>query len=299
MEATIKARVPGIDPIISDYSAGYLLHASRAPVPKDESSGSTPLEEAVITVTALLFSASGDLSPSNESKIQTLVRELASTLENTNGVNGEVQHSSARAKRLDQAVHVGSQRTMSSTLGLAGGGVDLEATTGRKVESRVDRKKLEKAERKIQAKQERKIMKNVEYEGSRLLNNAEDAQSYEEFFMAVNPLQLNQDPQGASKSKDIKVDNVDLTIGGLRILTDTSLSLTHGRRYGWCGSNGVGKRLATAPNIIYSEDSMAYRQTVHFFELSAEESLPFRHILQFCTWSRRYEAAPSLYRFTL
>ena len=44
---------------------------------------------------------------------------------------------------------------------------------------------------------------------------------------------------------------------------------------------------------------MTYRRIVHFFELSAEESLPFRRISQFCTWSRRYEATPSLYRFTL
>jgi ATP-binding cassette subfamily F protein 3 len=117
--------------------------------------------------------------------------------------------------------------------------VDLESANARKVESRVDKKKLEKAERKIRAKQDRKVMKNVEYEASRLLAQPDEAQSYEEFFMAVNPLQLGSDQ--ASKSKDIKVDGVDVSIGGKRILTDTSLTLAYGRRYGLVGQNGIGK----------------------------------------------------------
>ncbi|KAL8935108.1 MAG: hypothetical protein Q9211_004875, partial [Gyalolechia sp. 1 TL-2023] len=115
-------------------------------------------------------------------------------------------------------------------MGLTGGIVDLESTNTRKVESRVDKKKLEKAERKIQAKQDRKIMKNVEYEASRLLDQPSETQSYEEFFMQVNPLQLGADQ--VSKSKDIKVEGVDVSIGGLRILSDTSLTMAFGRRYG-------------------------------------------------------------------
>lgn len=128
---------------------------------------------------------------------------------------------------------------MSSTLGLVGASVDLESAATRKVESRVDRKKLEKAERKIRAKQDKKLVKNVEYEASRLLEQPDSTQSYEEFFMAVNPLQLGADAQ--SKSKDIKVDGIDITIGGKRILTDASLSMAYGRRYGLVGQNGIGK----------------------------------------------------------
>lgn len=142
------------------------------------------------------------------------------------------------AKKLDQTIHVGSQRNISSTLGLAGASVDLESANSRKVESRVDKKKLEKAERKIRAKQDKKVMKNVEYETSRLLTEPEDTQSYEEFFMAVNPLQLGDSQH---KSKDIKVDGIDLSIGGQRILSDTSLTLANGRRYGLVGQNGIGK----------------------------------------------------------
>lgn len=117
--------------------------------------------------------------------------------------------------------------------------MDLESAATRKVESRVDRKKLEKAERKIRAKQDKKLVKNVQYEASRLLDQPDSTQSYEEFFMAVNPLQLGADAQ--SKSKDIKVDGIDISIGGKRILTDASLSLAYSRRYGLVGQNGIGK----------------------------------------------------------
>ena len=56
--------------------------------------------------------------------------------------------------------------------------------------------------------------------------------------MKVNPLQLGQD-QG--KSKDIKVEGVDVSIDGKRILTDTTLTMAFGRRYGLVGQNGIGK----------------------------------------------------------
>lgn len=186
---------------------------------------------------ALLVSASGDFSSQNEEAIRNLVEKFITTL---SAVDPEKrQMASTAAKKLDQTIHVGSQRNISSTLGLSGVTVDLESANTRKVESRVDKKKLEKAERKIRDKQDRKIMKNVEYEASKLITQTNDAQSYEEFFMAVNPLQLGADSQ--TKSKDIKVDGVDVSIGGKRILTDTTLSLSFGRRYGMVGQNGIGK----------------------------------------------------------
>ncbi|KAI9844215.1 MAG: hypothetical protein M1837_005721 [Sclerophora amabilis] len=241
MEAEIESQIPNIDPVLSEYSVGYLNHVSNNVLPDADPDGPAPLEEAISTITALLVSASGDVSSQNETSIRNLVQKFVSQLSAANGVDGETRQMASTAKKLDQTYQVGSQRNMSSTLGLTGSGVDLESANARKVESRVDRKKLEKAERKIQAKQEKKVMKNVEYEASRLLNEPTDAQSYEEFYMAVNPLQLGSDAQGLAKSKDIKVDGVDVSIGGKRILTDTSLTLAYGRRYGLVGQNGIGK----------------------------------------------------------
>jgi ATP-binding cassette, subfamily F, member 3 len=241
MEAEIKSYIPNIDPILSEYSVGYLNHASNVYTPDAESSGVSPLAEAAASITALLVSASGDDSPPNEKKIRQLVEKWVENYSAANGTNGERRHFSSAARRLDQAIQVGAQRNMSSTLGVSTGGVDLESANVRKLESKVDRKKLEKAERKIAAKQNKKTFKAVEYEASRLINQPDDAQSYEEFFMAVNPLQLGSNAQGQAKSKDIKLDGVDVSIGGLRILTDTSLTLAYGRRYGLVGQNGIGK----------------------------------------------------------
>jgi ATP-binding cassette subfamily F protein 3 len=239
MEAEIKSSIPNIDPILTEYSVGYLTHATNSYAPEAEGSGISPLVEAATSITALLVSASGDPSPTNEKKIRQLVEKWVEKFTEANG--GQRRQLSSSARRLDQAIQVGAQRNMSSTLGVSTGGVDLESANTRKLESKVDRKKLEKAERKIAAKQSKKVFKAVEYEASRLLNQPDDAQSYEEFFMQVNPLQLGSNSQGQAKSKDIKLEGVDVTIGGLRILTDTTLTLAFGRRYGLVGQNGIGK----------------------------------------------------------
>jgi ATP-binding cassette subfamily F protein 3 len=240
MEAEIKAFLPSIDPIVSEYSVGYLTHASNAYDPESDGTGVSPLVEARSSITALLLSASGDPSTKNETQIRQLVDKWVQKFSDSAANGAGKQLSAGAARRLDQAIQVGAQRNMSSTLGVSTGGVDLESANTRKLESKVDRKKLEKAEKKIAAKQSKKVFKAVEYEASKLINQPDDAQSYEEFFMAVNPLQLGSNAQGA-KSKDIKIDGIDVTIGGLRILTDTNLTLAYGRRYGLVGQNGIGK----------------------------------------------------------
>ncbi|KAK9424204.1 putative Protein GCN20 [Seiridium unicorne] len=237
MESDIRAVLPDVDPIVSEYSAGYLRHASMAWTDEEEATGLSPLAEAAVAITELLLSASGNATGAEQKKVQELVAKWVEKYEATNNENGERRGPSA-AKRLDQAIQVGAQRNMSSTLAVATGNVDLESANQRKVESKVDRKKLEKAERKIAAKQSKKQFKNVEYEASRLLDQPESTQSYEEFYMAVNPLQLGG---SSTKSKDIKIDSIDVAIGGQRILTDTTFTLAYGHRYGLVGNNGVGK----------------------------------------------------------
>lgn len=235
MEAEIRTVLPNIDPIISEYSAGYLTHASTAWSGDEDATGPSPLAAAASTITDLLISASGGTNVALQEKIRQLVDKW---VDRYSAANDNQERRAPAVKRLDQTIQVSAQRNISSTLAVATGGVDLESANARKVESKVDKKKLEKAERKIAAKQNKKTFKTVEYEASRLLNQVDPAQSYEEFYMAVNPLQMNGS-QG--KTKDIKIDNIDVTIGGLRILTDTTLTLAYGHRYGLVGHNGVGK----------------------------------------------------------
>ncbi|KAK3316290.1 P-loop containing nucleoside triphosphate hydrolase protein [Apodospora peruviana] len=239
MDAEIRAVLPHIDPVLSEYSAGYLTHASTAwsSSSDEEASGISPLSEAASTITELLLSASGDPNAALQEKIRVLVDKW---VDRYTAASAESQDRRGPVvRRLDQTIQVSAQRNMSSTLAVATGGVDLESANVRKVESKVDKKKLEKAERKIAAKQNKKEFKTVEYEASRLLNQPDSAQSYEDFYMAVNPLQLGTGQGG--KSKDIKIDNTDVSIGGLRILTDTTLTLSYGHRYGLVGNNGIGK----------------------------------------------------------
>jgi ATP-binding cassette subfamily F protein 3 len=236
MEPELRTVLPNLDPVISEYSIGYLTHASTAWSDEDEATDLSPLAEAATVITELLVSAAGSPDASLEQKIRQLVEKW---VDKYSAANGGERRGPSLVKRLDQTFQVGSQRNMSSTLAVSTVGEDLESANARKVESKVDRKKLEKAERKIAAKQQKKTFKTVEYEASRLLNQPESTESYEEFYMAVNPLQLGGGSQG--KSKDIKVDNVDVSIGGTRILTDTNFTLAYGHRYGLVGHNGVGK----------------------------------------------------------
>jgi len=237
METEIRAILPNIDPVVSEYSVGYLTHASTAWAGDDDSSAESPLTEAAAAVTQLLLSASGNPDAALRAKIRILVEKWVDKYTAANGASNESR--APLIRRLDQTIQVSAQRNMSSTLAVATGSVDLEAVNARKVESKVDKKKLEKAERKIAAKQNKKTFKTVEYEASRLINQPDSTQSYEEFYMAVNPLQLGSG-QG-NKTKDIKLDTVDVSISGTRILTDTTITLSYGHRYGLVGHNGVGK----------------------------------------------------------
>merc|ERR1719310_1287363 len=42
-------------------------------------------------------------------------------------------------------------------------------------------------------------------------------------------------------SRDVKVENFGVSARGKDLLVDTNLTIVHGRRYGLCGPNGMGK----------------------------------------------------------
>ncbi|KAI5819698.1 P-loop containing nucleoside triphosphate hydrolase protein [Pyronema omphalodes] len=231
MESEIITILPSLDSVITEYCNGFLQYAATSTSPEAD----LEFAEAVSTVTQILLDAAPpSLDPT---KITNLMNKIVADLEAKHGSRKE-SSSQAKSKRLDQTIHVGTHKSISATMGLLGSGVDIDAVGTRKIESRVDKKKLEKAERKIKAKQDKKVMKNVEYEASKLVGS-DDQKAYEDFYMQVNPLTL--DSSSAGKSKDIKVEGIDLSIGGLRILTDSTLTLAYGRRYGLVGKNGIGK----------------------------------------------------------
>ena len=55
--------------------------------------------------------------------------------------------------------------------------------------------------------------------------------------IVVNQLKISAD----SRCKDIKIEDFDIAFAGQKILTNATLTLNYGRRYGMVGKNGIGK----------------------------------------------------------
>ncbi|CAG8535398.1 9475_t:CDS:2 [Acaulospora colombiana] len=218
----IRQSVPNIDDAIVDYVIGYL----------DENSSITD-EEDVITdfVRPILLDAGGD-----EVQIQKLCEELTklfAQISKNNLENEKIKGSGLN--KLEQPVNMLLKNSISATAGLVSQSVDLEAVSGRKLGTRVDTKKLEKAEAKIRSKIEKRERRS-NYESSKLLSKKNDDA---EFYMKVNPILDYTTTKG--KIKDVKIENFDISFGGKRILTNATLTLVYGRRYGLVGRNGIGK----------------------------------------------------------
>ena len=211
-----------IDSIILDYCRGY-------PKYYIDNADSATYKESVSALHEICISCH-----CKEKDVDELCKQFTAAIETKLESTGNKEVGLAK---LNHAINMNSERQISTTMGLLGGGADLEATARRKVASQVDKKKLAKAEAKIQAKLAKKEMK-ADYEASRLLDEEDDLQSYEENYLKVNPLNFES---SSGKSKDIRIDGIDINFAGNRILTDASLTLAHGRRYGLVGRNGIGK----------------------------------------------------------
>jgi ATP-binding cassette subfamily F protein 3 len=227
----VRQAVPAIDGVISEYAAGYVQHIEDSTSDPGVSQ-SLNLESEVDFITTLLKDAGGD-----KSAVSSLAEVLLRELKDIYAANASKVYGDSASRKLDRDTLLTAQNRSSMNV-FGADGTELDLLSGRKVESRVDKKKLEKAEKKIAAKLAKRETRTVEYEPSKLLV-ANDNEDYDTFFLTVNPLDLGTS-QG--KSKDVKIDNFDLYVGaGKRILSNTSLTLAYGRRYGIVGQNGVGK----------------------------------------------------------
>jgi ABC-type cobalamin/Fe3+-siderophores transport system ATPase subunit len=168
------------------------------------------------------------------------------------------------------------------------GQVDISSTTKART-TQVDLKKLEKAEAKIAAKATKRAKKTGMdlYEGSKLIDEKKRQEEYEAMFMQVNPLSAFGNA-AKGKSKDIHLENIDLSFGSLRILAGASLTLAAGRRYGLIGRNGIGKstllkNMSIRDVAIPSHISLLYvEQEVHGGDVSAIDT-----VLQADVWRER------------
>ncbi|KAI3646635.1 hypothetical protein MP228_009563 [Amoeboaphelidium protococcarum] len=95
-----------------------------------------------------------------------------------------------------------------------------------------EKKKLLKAELKLQKKQE---SRNGYAQYQSYVDIKGDRTDYTRQNTAIDP------ELAKGKSRDIKLDNFDISFGGKQILESASVTFAFGRRYGLVGKNGVGK----------------------------------------------------------
>ncbi|CAN3375363.1 hypothetical protein DIURU_002439 [Diutina rugosa] len=231
----VRQAVPSIDPVVADYAVGYiqhLLHATEDSVLAQQVS----IQDEMNYLKALLLNAGGP-----EDKVDPLTEKFTNQLSEQLKANmAKLELTGDTSKRLldiNVLKQNSQKRDINSSLALLSASNDIEHT-GRKMESKVDKKKLEKQERKIAKKVAKRNNQFVKYEASRLLDDKKE-DDYDSFFLEINPLDFGS---SAGKSKDIKIDQFDLYVGdGRRILSEASLTLAYGRRYGLVGQNGIGK----------------------------------------------------------
>lgn len=228
----VRQAVPSIDPVVADYAVGYIQHVSSS-TEDSVTSQQLNIKSEMDYIQELLIDAGG-----LEEKVDKLIKNMAEVLNKKlqdNFAKHELTGDSSK-RLLDADLLTQSKRDINSSLALLTASNDIEHT-GRQMESRVDKKKLEKQERKIAKKVAKRNNKFVQYEASKLLSEKKD-EDYDSFFLEINPM----DFASSGKSKDIKIDNFDLYVGdGQRILSEASLTLAYGRRYGLVGQNGIGK----------------------------------------------------------
>ena len=95
----------------------------------------------------------------------------------------------------------------------------------------VDQDALAKAEKKLQQKRDKKNKKKgKKASGNKQKVALTNKQAYEQY-----------QAQKQDRVMDIMLENINLNLYGLTVLKDTTVKISHQRRYGLIGMNGIGK----------------------------------------------------------
>lgn len=275
----VRQTVPSIDSVVADYAVGYMNHISRS-TEDAVLSQQLDINKEIDFLKKLLVSAGGD-----SVKVDLLAEKMKESLEKKLSDNmAKLEITGDTSKRLlDISLIRTKQRELDSSMAM------LQATdiehTGRTIETRVDKKKLQKAEAKIAKKVAKRNNKFVQYEASKLINE-QSKDDYDSFFLKVNPIDFGA---GAGKSKDIHIETFDLYVGeGQRILSDASLAMAHGRRYGLVGQNGIGKSTLLRALSRRELDIPKHITILHVEqELRGDENTAIQSVLDADVWRKQ------------
>lgn len=275
----VRQAAGSIDSVVADYAVGYMqhvLHSTEDAVLAQQ----LDINKEVSFIEEMLISAGGDTG-----KVEQLGEKLKENMEKQLRDNmSKLEITGDKSKRLlDISLINSNQRDIDSSLALLQS-TDIEHT-GRSIESRVDKKKLQKAEAKIAKKVAKRNNQFVKYEASKLIDDAQK-EDYDSFFLKVNPIEFGA---GAGKSKDIKIDTFDLYVGdGQRILSNASLTLAYGRRYGLVGQNGIGKSTLLRALARRELDIPKHITILHVEqELRGDDTLALQSVLDADVWRKQ------------
>ena len=137
----------------------------------------------------------------------------------------------------------------------------------------VDTKKLEKAEAQLQKKQEKKetTPTPVKYKSSEATAS-----------QVISRKDANDDPNNpANNTKDIRIENFDISFGDKVLIQGATVSMSYGRRYGFVGRNGLGK--STLLKMISSRQLIipAHLSILHVEqEVVGDDTLALQSVLE-------------------
>ncbi|KAJ2058665.1 ATP-binding cassette, regulator of translational elongation [Coemansia sp. S146] len=253
IQKLLRSYVPDIDEVIVEYVQGYLNDAATAiALSGEKDSSEDPVEDLI---KPMLEDAASD-----EKKVATLCEQFSQMLTVVEQQANPQKRSNI--SKLAAPVNMAAQLAQIDKAAKAQAGTtDLAHAKGRTVASQVDVKKLRKAEIRIAAKIEKRGVKSSRYEASKLID--ENPLDDDDLLMRVNPIldyTLSRD-----KIKDVKLDGFDISYAGKRILTNSSVHLVYGRRYGLIGRNGIGKSTLLR-NIAHRELAVPTYISILFVE---------------------------------
>ncbi|KAJ2788883.1 ATP-binding cassette, regulator of translational elongation, partial [Coemansia helicoidea] len=253
IQQLFKKHAPGIDEVVVDYVKGYLDDAAAVVASGGEhDAGEDPVADLI---RPMLEDAGG--SDAGVAALCAQFSQMLSELEE----QADAQKRPTLAKLaapVNMAVQLAqiNKATRASQLGTT----DMAHVKGRQVASQVDVVKLRKAEARIAAKMEKRGSKS-RYEASKLIN--ENPLDDNDLLMKVNPILDYTSTR--DKIKDVKLDSFDISFSGKRILTNSSVHLVYGRRYGLIGRNGIGKSTLLR-NIAHRELAVPTYISILFVE---------------------------------
>lgn len=205
----IERHMPSIDQQLTDYIVAVLTGDTYGSV--------QDVQEAVGEV---LESCLNDVlnAKKNDADIETICHQLFSVVNVGNGATEENDEDEEKDGKLFRPVHLGS---------MAGEVTDTTEnwksiwTSGKIVDSKVDTRKLQKAEEKLKMKAEKREANPSQPNESPVIANVEATTS-----QMLNKKSVKQDQAGQNRSRDIKIENFDVSFGSHVLLQNAYINLS-------------------------------------------------------------------------